>query len=107
MYLDVLPRGSYPTPFLGYLVLWLGSVILKRRRPKKGVGYEPPGIPRLSAWKRRPVIHSVSLASDDRSRSSSSSRSRSSSSSSGLAMLLGQSKIQILDLGPNAENPKP
>ena len=23
----ILPRGSYPTPFLGYLVLWLGSVI--------------------------------------------------------------------------------
>ena len=22
-----LPRGSYPTPFLGYLVLWLGSPI--------------------------------------------------------------------------------
>ena len=22
-----LPRGSYPTPFLGYLVLWLGSLI--------------------------------------------------------------------------------
>ena len=39
-----LPRGSYPTPFLGYLVLWLGSVILKSRRPKKGVGYEPLGI---------------------------------------------------------------
>ena len=38
-----LPRGSYPTPFLGYLVLWLGSVILKSRRPKKGVGYEPIG----------------------------------------------------------------
>ena len=39
-----VPRGSYPTPFLGYLVLWLGSVILKSRRPKKGVGYEPLGI---------------------------------------------------------------
>ena len=38
-----LPRGSYPTPFLGYLVLWLGSVILKSRRPKKGGGYEPLG----------------------------------------------------------------
>ena len=36
----VLPKGSYPTPFLGYLVLWLGSVILNSRRPKKGVGYE-------------------------------------------------------------------
>ena len=40
---ETLPRGSYPTPFLGYLVLWLGSVILKSRRPKKGVGYEPLG----------------------------------------------------------------
>ena len=38
-----LPRGSYPTPFLGYLVPWLGSVILKSRRPKKGVGCEPLG----------------------------------------------------------------
>ena len=38
-----LPRGSYPTPVLGYLVLWLGSVLLKSRRPKKGVGYEPLG----------------------------------------------------------------
>ena len=38
-----VPRGSYPTPFLGYLVLWLGSVILKSRRPTKGVGYEPLG----------------------------------------------------------------
>ena len=44
-----VPRGSYPTPFLGYLVLWLGSVILKSRRPKKGVGYEPPG---MTIWGR-------------------------------------------------------
>ena len=28
---------------LGYLVLWLGSVILKSRRPKNGVEYEPIG----------------------------------------------------------------
>ena len=28
-----VPRGSYPTPFVVYLVLWLGSVILKSRRP--------------------------------------------------------------------------
>ena len=40
----IVPRGSYPTPFLGYLVFWLGSVIRKSRRPKKGVGYEPLGI---------------------------------------------------------------
>ena len=39
-----VPRGSYPTPFLGYLVLWFGSVILKSRCPKTGVGYEPLGI---------------------------------------------------------------
>ena len=25
--LNYIPRGSYPTPFFGYLVLWLGSVI--------------------------------------------------------------------------------
>ena len=25
---------------LGYLVLWLGSVLLKSRRPKRGVGYK-------------------------------------------------------------------
>ena len=40
---SLVPRGSYPTPFVGHLVLWLGSVILKNRRPKKGVGYEPLG----------------------------------------------------------------
>ena len=39
----VIPRGSYPTPFLGYLVLWLGSAILKSWRPKKEVRYEPLG----------------------------------------------------------------
>ena len=38
-----VPRGSYPTPFLGYLVLWLGSPILKSRYLKKGVGYDPIG----------------------------------------------------------------
>ena len=27
---------AHTLPFLGYLVLWLGSVILKSRRPKKG-----------------------------------------------------------------------
>ena len=36
-----IPRGSYPIPFLGYLVLWLGSPIWKSRYLKKGVGYEP------------------------------------------------------------------
>ena len=39
----VIPRGSYPTPFLGYLVLWLGSAILKSWRPKIEVRYEPLG----------------------------------------------------------------
>ena len=42
-----VPRGSYPTPFLGYLVLCLGSVILKSRHPKQGVGYEPLGVRKL------------------------------------------------------------
>ena len=32
---------AHTLPLLGYLALWLGSVILKIRRPKKGVGYEP------------------------------------------------------------------
>ena len=26
---QTLPGGSYPTPVLGYLVLWLGSIINK------------------------------------------------------------------------------
>ena len=38
-----LPRGSYPAPFSGYLVLWLGSVILKSRYAKKEAGYQPLG----------------------------------------------------------------
>ena len=35
----------YPTPFFGYLVLGLGSVMQKSRYPKEGVGYEPAGKP--------------------------------------------------------------
>ena len=35
----------YP-PFLGYLVLWLGSVTYKSRYPEKGGGSEPTG----KAW---------------------------------------------------------
>ena len=45
-----LPRGSYPTPFFAYLVLRLGSVILKNKRPKKGVGYEPLGRVEVRLW---------------------------------------------------------
>ena len=52
-----LPRGSYPTPFLGYLVLWLGSVILKSRRPKNGVRYEPLGRVEGKVW--APWVQSV------------------------------------------------
>ena len=33
-----LPRGSYPTPFLGRLLFKITD-----RYPKKGVGYEPLG----------------------------------------------------------------
>ena len=50
---NAVPRGSYPTPFLGYLVLWLGSVILKSRRPKKGVGYEPLGRAEVSGFRSK------------------------------------------------------
>ena len=54
------PRVSYPTPFLGYLVLRLGSVILKSSHPKKGVGYEPLGKPLTDfddrLWQRRKVL---------------------------------------------------
>ena len=39
-----LPRGSYPTPFWGDLVLWLGSVSLNIKYLKTRVGYEPLGI---------------------------------------------------------------
>ena len=49
MLCTTIPRGSYPTPFLGYLVLWLGSPIYKSRYLKKGVGYEPMGTILLQA----------------------------------------------------------
>ena len=48
--LIAIPRGSYPTPFLGYLVLWLGSAISKSSRPTTGVGYEPLGTARVKVW---------------------------------------------------------
>ena len=40
----MIPRGLYPTPFLGYLVLWLGSPIWKSRYLKKRVRYDPIGM---------------------------------------------------------------
>ena len=44
----ILPRGSYPTPFLGRLLFEITDPNHKTRYPKKGVGYEPLGIPRGS-----------------------------------------------------------
>ena len=41
--LDV-PRGSYPTPFLGRLLFKITDPNHKTRYPKTGVGYEPLGI---------------------------------------------------------------
>ena len=38
-----LPRGSYPTPFLGRLLFKITDPNHKTRYPKKGVGYEPLG----------------------------------------------------------------
>ena len=37
-----LPVGSYPTPFLRYLLFFLTDPNHKTRYPKKGVGHEPP-----------------------------------------------------------------
>ena len=42
--LVAVPRGSYPTPFLGRLLFKITDPNQKTRRPKKGVGYEPLGI---------------------------------------------------------------
>ena len=42
-YTMALPVGSYHTPFLGYLILRLGSKNHKVGYPKKGVWYEPTG----------------------------------------------------------------
>ena len=39
-----VPRGSYPTPFLGRLLFKITDPNHKTRYPKKGVGYEPLGI---------------------------------------------------------------
>ena len=38
-----MPRGSYPTPFLGRLLFKITDPNHKTRYPKKGVGYEPLG----------------------------------------------------------------
>ena len=38
-----LPRGSYPTPVLGRLLLKITDPNHKTRYLKKGVGYEPRG----------------------------------------------------------------
>ena len=37
------PVGSYPTPFLGYLLFYTTDPNHRTRCPKKGVGYEPLG----------------------------------------------------------------
>ena len=42
-YGSMVTQRLIPYPFLGYLVLRLRSAILKSRRPKIGVGYEPLG----------------------------------------------------------------
>ena len=39
-----IPSGSYPTPFLGRLLLKITGPNHKTRYPKRGVGYEPLGI---------------------------------------------------------------
>ena len=40
----MIPRGSYPTPLLGYLVLWSRSGDRKIfSYPRKGLGNEPTG----------------------------------------------------------------
>ena len=38
-----LPIGSYPTPFLRYLLFYIGDPNHKTRYPQKGVGYVPLG----------------------------------------------------------------
>ena len=40
---SLIPRGSYPTPFLGRLLFKITDPNHKTRYPKKGVGYEPLG----------------------------------------------------------------
>ena len=41
----ILPVGSYPTPFLGYLLFYIADPDhkIRIRYPRKGVGYEPLG----------------------------------------------------------------
>ena len=40
---QTIPRGPYPTPFLGYLFFKITDPNHKTKYPKKGVGYEPLG----------------------------------------------------------------
>ena len=47
-----IPRGSYPTPVLGYLIFYIADPNHKTRYPKKGVGYEPLG----KAWRLVPEM---------------------------------------------------
>ena len=42
--IKTVPIGSYPTPFLRYLLFYIGDPNHKPRKPKKGVGYDPLGI---------------------------------------------------------------
>ena len=42
---QAVPMGSYPTPFLRYLLFYIGDPNHKTRYPKKGVGYDPLGKP--------------------------------------------------------------
>ena len=44
-----LPVGSYPTPFLGYLLFYTTDPNHKTMYPKKGLGYEPLGTVRQTA----------------------------------------------------------
>ena len=46
-----LPRGSYPTPFLGRLLFKITDPNHKTRYPKNGVGYEPLGMSGLQNHK--------------------------------------------------------
>ena len=41
--MQLLSVGSYPSPFLGYLLFYITDPSHKSRYPQKGVGYEPLG----------------------------------------------------------------
>ena len=51
----VVPVGSYPTPFLGYILFYIGDPNHKTRYPKKG-GYEPLGNVEFGVYKREYFI---------------------------------------------------